>query len=172
MAITNIPDDLVSNAQNSIDYVSSLIKQLKNCCPSKEQVVESIKFFKDNWSSILVISVFVLTTILVYKLILSSAEWLNNKLNKKNSINNGDEINGKEKDNVNETEINLNTTPKENDNDNAINENERANKTKINCNNKRSKENNQNVYQKTPVLAANPIRSSLTVRLCEAIGCD
>jgi hypothetical protein len=170
MAITNIPDDLVSNAQNSIDYVSSLIKQLKNCCPSKEQVVESIKFFKDNWSSILVISVFVLTTILVYKLILSSAEWLNNKLNKKNSINNGDEINGKEKDNVNETEINLNNTLKQN----VKNENDRSNETKNNLNNNRSKENssNQNVYQDTPNFPAYPIKSPLAVRLSEVANCN
>jgi len=172
MAITNIPDDLVSNAQNSIDYVSGLIKQLKNCCPTKEQVVESIKFFKDNWSSILVISVFVLTTILVYKLILSSAEWLNNKLKQKNSIENGDAIKGIEK--VNETKVNLNNTPKQNNNSNEKNENERSHETKNNLNNNRSKENlsNQNVYQDTPNFTAYPIKSPLAVRLSKVANCN
>jgi hypothetical protein len=79
MAITNIPDDLIIKAKNTFDYASDIIKVLKDCCPSKEQLHESIQFFKDNWSAILVIAGLILIIMLIYKVIISSLKCCCNK---------------------------------------------------------------------------------------------
>jgi hypothetical protein len=82
MAITNIPDDLVSRDRITIDYVSEIIKKLKNCCPAKEHVVQSIKFFKDNWLSIVLLAVITLSILILFKIIMLMIDCVFKKFDK------------------------------------------------------------------------------------------